>query len=112
MQYVITNQGEIVRDFRCLAEAKSFISRTPVSNRDTLEVITEEEKMYRAIEWCKENGYEYTDLLEDEIGEFVFEEKHNYANPSDSGASVDTERVYVNYKAKKTLEEAIAEMTS
>ena len=70
MQYIINQKGEIVTTDRSLAEAGKFVFK----GEKGYEVIGEEEKVYRTINWCTENGFEYYDVLEDEDGnEFCFE---------------------------------------
>lgn len=87
--YYLIKEGKIIRNFNPDTNGFTF----PQNG----ELIDEEEKMYRAVAWCSENGFDYEDILEDEEGEFVFDESQDYAHPSDEGASTSTKKIRVTY---------------
>lgn len=106
MQYFhINKEGEIVDWHNCLANAHKA---ERLYDRSNCQLIDEEEKLYRKVAWCTENGFDIDDVLEDEDGEFVFEEIHNYGHPTDDGAVVETKKVYLTYKeVKPSLNEVV-----
>lgn len=110
-QYFHINKDGEIRDWHsCLAHAHKA---EKLYDRTDCELIDAEELHYRKVAWLNKYGYEYDEVQEDENGEFVFEEQHNYAHPSDVGASVDVEKVYITYeKTEPTLVEAVKQTSA
>lgn len=103
----ITKDGQI-KDWHNTLSGAKYAEKMFV--RSDCELIDSEELYYRKVAWLNENGYDYDDVMEDEKGEYVIEENHNYGHPSDTGASIDSNKVYIQYfPVVPSLENAIVE---
>jgi len=89
--------GEVMGCYLSKGEAKEAEEKF---NRSSYELIDEEELFYRRVAWLGENGYEDKDVQEDEDGEYVLVENHNYAHPTDEGANVTVDKEYITYELR------------
>ena len=105
-QYFHITKDGTVKDWHKTLSSAKYAEK--IYNRSDCELINSEEFHYRKVAWLNENGYDYDDVMEDENGEYVIEENHNYAHPTDTGASVDSGKVYIQYfPVVPTLESAV-----